>query len=322
MDIDGKHVLIAGLGLGGMLWMRSKVSEERDLRVAAERSISLQTERAGRKDNGAAAPPRANGTSSTREARPASRQFDNVFAAHGQGLPVPYLRALALRESGMNPTDAKGNGWGLISVVEVVRRDFNERQHTTYSRQDLRDPAISVTIAATALATIIASYARNHPRIVNMQADWSNPRFVELLTFGWNAGWSERAGVGRVARYLEQRGITDITIDNVHQAARAAGASEHLSNPAKVKWCKSVVRQYAVEVASELPEIQMEGDYGRPELEPLPPTPGPITSPSQLDPPTVAGVPIDPYPNPKPNPYTPAVGEDCACPNPTGERHA
>lgn len=319
MDIDGKHVLIAGLGLGGVLWMSRKASAERDLRVAAERSIALAAARAARKNELGASPARANGTSTAHEMKPASRRYDDVFAAYGQGLPVPYLRALALRESGMSPTDAKGAGWGLISVVEVVRRDFNERQHTAYAREDLRDPAISVTIAASALQTIIASYAKNHPRVINMQADWSNPRFVELLTFGWNAGWSERAGVGRVARYLEQRGITDITIDTVHQAARAAGASEHLSNPAKVKWCKSVVRQYELEVASEMPEIQMEADYGRPELEPTAAPEqavGPVTSPSQLDPPGVAAALIDPYPS---QPPTTACGP---CPIPNGGSHA
>jgi hypothetical protein len=31
----------------------------------------------------------------------------------------------------------------------------------------------------------MASYARNHPAVPNLHADWNNPRFVELLTFGW-----------------------------------------------------------------------------------------------------------------------------------------
>ena len=71
-----------------------------------------------------------------------------------------------------------------------------------------------------------------------------------IVTLGWNAGYSEAGGVGRVARYLERLGIVDITIDLVHKYARAAGATKHLANPAKVRWCKSVVALYLRERAA------------------------------------------------------------------------
>ncbi len=67
------------------------------------------------------------------------------------------------------------------------------------------------------------------------------------LTFGWNAGWSEAGGVGRVARYLESSGQTDITIDLIHLYARAAGASRHLSRADKVAWSKKVAALYQTE---------------------------------------------------------------------------
>lgn len=69
------------------------------------------------------------------------------------------------------------------------------------------------------------------------------------FAYGWNAGFSERAGVGRVVSYLEKLGAADVDIDQVHAHARLAGASRHLSNEAKVRWCKSVVTLYQRERA-------------------------------------------------------------------------
>jgi hypothetical protein len=176
-------------------------------------------------------------------------RFDPIFAANGGGIPVEYLRALAVRESDLEPELRSGPAWGLMQVIEVVRDDYNRRHGTSYARTDLLDPHVNVTIAADTLHTIIASYARNHPDVPNLRTDWENSRFVELLTFGWNAGFSERGGVGHVARYLEQQGITDITIDRVHDAALAAGASRELARSDKVRWSKSVADLYLAERA-------------------------------------------------------------------------
>jgi hypothetical protein len=173
-----------------------------------------------------------------------SRQFDPVFDQYRGAIPIEYLRALAKRESGMKPGERKGPAWGLMQVIEVVRTDFNEAHGTRYTRTDLLDPAVSVAMCCWVLRFIIANYQRNHPNVPNLRADWDNPRFVELLTFGWNAGFSEKAGVGHVVSYLEKLGATDIDIDQVHDHARLAKASRHLSNDAKVRWCKSVVALY------------------------------------------------------------------------------
>lgn len=183
-----------------------------------------------------------------RPARRVSARFDALFRRYGRGLPVAYLRSLGKRESNLDPADRTGPAWGLLQVMEVVRRDYNERHGTDYARTDLLEPRINIAIATDLLKRIIASYARNHPATPNLQLDWSNRRFVELLTFGWNAGYSERGGVGRVARFLEAEGRAgEITIDTIHEAAATAGASRHLSNPKKVRWCKSVARLHASE---------------------------------------------------------------------------
>lgn len=292
-NIDTSDVILAGLGVGGFLWMNRKLEIERRTRVAAEQARDCARACAARSERPANGLARASTPAGAQRLAP--RTFDSIFAAHGQGIPVPYLRALALNESNMNPRASSGPALGLLQVLEVVRQDYNQRTGATYARQDLLDPVINVRIATSALATIAHSYATNHPRVRNLHPDWRNPRFIELLTFGWNAGWSERGGVGRVAKYLEQRGVFDQTIDTIHQAARAAGASPHLSNTAKVAWCKRVAAQYARELAAEPPThehvIEMPPMYvGRPPLVMTGPitqpaqvmTSGPITSPSQV----------------------------------------
>jgi hypothetical protein len=176
-------------------------------------------------------------------AQPISRAYDPLFAAHGQGLPVAYLRALAAHESDMH-ADAGPPGRGLFSVVDVVRADYNQRHGTRLAPADLLDPAVNTQVAADALRRIVDGYARSHRAVPNLREDWTNPRFVELVTFGWNAGFSERGGVGRVASYLERLGTTELTLDVVAAAAARAGASPHLSDPRKVRYCRDVTATY------------------------------------------------------------------------------
>lgn len=176
-----------------------------------------------------------------------SHRFDPIFERHRGSIPIEYLRALAVSESDMIATTQTGSARGLLQIVDVVRTDYNQHHGTTYTAGQLFDPEINVAIACDALRRIIDSYRRNHPDVPNLQENWKSSAFVLLLTFGWNAGFSEAAGVGRVARYLRSRGITDIDIDTVSHAAADAGASVHLTNPAKVHWCKSVVALYLAE---------------------------------------------------------------------------
>jgi hypothetical protein len=181
---------------------------------------------------------------------PRVRRFDPLFQRYRGGVPIEYVRALVERESNGQPNARAGTAIGLMQIVPVVLDDYNKRHGTKYRSEHLTDPATNVAIGCELLRIIIESYRRNHPRIRTLQADWNNPQFVELLTFGWNAGFSEAGGVGRVARYLEGLGAQDITIDQVAAHAKLAGASKHLSNTAKVGWCKSVVALYLRELAA------------------------------------------------------------------------
>jgi hypothetical protein len=177
------------------------------------------------------------------------RRFDAVFERYRGTIPLAYLRALVDRESNGRPDVRTGSAVGLMQIVPVVLADYNKRHGTAYQSAQLVDPAINVAIGCELLRLIANSYRKNHPHVPNLQTDWNNPRFIELLTFGWNAGFSEAGGVGRVARYLERLGAIDITLDQITAHARVAGASKHLSNPAKVAWCKSVVALYQRERA-------------------------------------------------------------------------
>jgi len=239
---------LLGLGglAGGYYLVRHLVRGHEGAEVAAaEASLAEATSR----------PPEVRPVPARPTPKPAEagvpRTYDRIFAEHGHGLPLAYLRALAKRESDMNPNETEDPAWGLLQVIEVVRNDYNKRHGTSHTRRELLDQATNVTIATDLIRRIIDSYQRNHPNVPNLQEDWDNPRFVELLTFGWNAGYSERGGVGRVARYVEARGVTNLTIDTIHQNARAAGASRHLSNTNKVRWSKSVAALYLRERARD-----------------------------------------------------------------------
>lgn len=166
-----------------------------------------------------------------------TRRFDHLFRAHRGRLPVTFLRVLAKRESNMNPAESVDPAWGLMQVVPVVLEDYNRRHGTSYSRAALLDPAVNVKIAADLLNRIVDAYEKHPDR--NMKPDWSNPEFVKLVVAGWNSGYSEGGGVGKVASYLEQRGIP-VTHDNVFAHSAAAGATRHLRNAAKKEWQRSV----------------------------------------------------------------------------------
>ena len=357
--IDGRNIALVLMtlgGVGGYLWLDHKLRLEEKVtsdltslllqmaaiqppgsplsklppgRLAVPPVEALPKELAA--PSAASASPPRNATSLARLPRIelAPRTYDDVFAGSGRGIPVPYLRALALHESDMRPRLADGPAWGLMQVIEVVREDFNRRERGNFTRADLLDAAVNVTIAASTLALIAKSYAANHPSSPNLQANWRNPQFVALLTFGWNAGWSERGGVGRVASFLEQRGA-DVTINSVFDAAKASGASPHLANPMKLAFAKQVTRQYFAELADEERVIEIEDPSKRapsdrpavvvevPSSPPAPhdvvgeppvfvvespspfapdDSPGPITSPAQLEhepaPPGVVLAPVE-----------------------------
>jgi hypothetical protein len=170
-----------------------------------------------------------------------STAYDILFRRLGGKIPVPFLRALSKSESNQNPAETGGSYWGLLQVGRSMIEGYNRRRGTRYTLSDVLDPEVNVAIGSEGLGRIVTSYGKHPDR--NLKANWASPEFVKLVLAGWNSGYSEAGGVGRVARYLEERSIP-VTHDNVFMYAAAAGATKHLSNIKKRNWQRSVADLY------------------------------------------------------------------------------
>lgn len=181
-----------------------------------------------------------------------TERFDQLFIRHCPTVPLPYLRALTKHESDFNPLDAEGPAHGLLQVVEVVREGYNRRFGTTFTRAQLLDPSINVQIACELIARIARVLPANHPQAIPAPS-WTDPRFVGLVTFAWNAGFSEASGMGFVLGIMERRGIKpqDIHIDSVLLAAREIPdpQARFLKLSIRAEFSKRVVRDYFAQIS-------------------------------------------------------------------------
>ncbi len=175
--------------------------------------------------------------------------YDEVFRVECPGIPVEYLRSLARHESDMNPDETTGGAWGLLQVWWMspgsVLDDYNKRKGTTYSREDLLDPATNARLACETLHRIATYYERNFRRVFP-NPSWRDRRFVEIVTLGWNAGWAQRSGVAYVMSNLvaEGRGA-DIDLAMIRDAAgRYEQATDKLRSPTPYWWARKVVTGY------------------------------------------------------------------------------
>ena len=176
---------------------------------------------------------------------PLLRKYDPLFEKYGGPIPVAFLRALSKKESSQNHLSHDGPAYGLLQVVPgVVLPGYNAAHRTAYTANDLLNAEINVAVGADLLRRIATAYSR-HPD-PNMKTDFSNPEFVRLLVAGWNSGYSEGGGVGKVASYLERHGQR-VTHDAVFANAAAAGATQHLQNSAKKRWQREVADLYAAQ---------------------------------------------------------------------------
>lgn len=229
---DNTNTIITAAGLAGALYLGHRWLTKKDAE-AAPAPTSAEDEDEARP---VSSPSEVDGT--------LPRTYDAEFVNHGQRLPLAYLRALASRESDMTPSFTEGPSWGLFGIDDITRSSYNRRHGTRFRQVDLLTPAINVAVAADQLRLIISNWRRLHGDIVNLQENWQNVRFVELLTFGWATAFGTQAGVGRVVAYLRGRGITDITADKIHAHATSAAASPKLSREQNLDFAKSVARLY------------------------------------------------------------------------------
>jgi len=169
--------------------------------------------------------------------------YDEIFAEEGRGLPVAFLRALAIRESQLNPNDRQGPAWGLMQVgidrrAGNVLAEYNRRHGTHLTKQDMLTPRYNVRVASDLLRRIVDLYERG-----GIRPDWDNGNYVQLVVAGWNSGYSRKAGVMKVVDYLRRHDLP-VTAARVYSAAKAAGATRHLQSAKKQRWQRSVVERY------------------------------------------------------------------------------
>jgi hypothetical protein len=169
--------------------------------------------------------------------RTATSPFEPVFARHAGAIPLPYLRALAYKESGFRPDiiHPTSRATGLFQITRTALESFNIKSGTAHSLAHLINPELNTRVAASHLASVINGYRR----LRSLAPDWSSRRWVELLTLGWNAG--HNAVIALVAR-MEASGMPPerITVDTVSELARATGRGKYVADPARVAWAKSV----------------------------------------------------------------------------------
>jgi soluble lytic murein transglycosylase-like protein len=189
--------------------------------------------------------------------------YDAIINKYRAAAPLEFIKVLIKHESSFNPNSdmglrksiySPGAAKGLMQVVHDAREDYNKRFMTGYSYKDLFDPDVNIKIGTDLLNRIILSYNRNHPE--SLATNWNDPRWVELLVLGWNAGYSEGGGVGKVVAALERAGIPKdkITVDNVVASAHKVGALTRREQEdlfARARWAKSVARSFLVERARQ-----------------------------------------------------------------------
>jgi soluble lytic murein transglycosylase-like protein len=193
-----------------------------------------------------------------------SAVWDPMIEKYAGRVPVAFIRALIHGESGGDSQleNPASHAAGLLQITEIVRRDWNDA-HTDapVSRDQLFDPEINVRIGAALLNRIVQVYAK-HP---TLQPDWGTRRYPELVALGWNAGYSDRGGVGLVVSHLEAAGAqtADVTVDSVARvAAGLPEASRFVSRPDRVAYARAVADLYLG--SRKAPVVASRGGVGGP----------------------------------------------------------
>lgn len=180
-----------------------------------------------------------------------SRKYDYALKLASE-LPLPYVRALAKRESNLDPRNVTPPGAppdrgarGLMQVMNVNRRDYNDAHGTDWTSADMLDPRKNVRVFSDTVRRMLRVYRRDG--IVGEKLP-TTERELLLITAGWNSGYGD---VVRIADYLRRHDLA-VNHDNLFRYA-----GEALADPgnrwtdAKRTWQRSVVRLYERELNSD-----------------------------------------------------------------------
>lgn len=215
--------------------------------------------------------------------------FDVIFAQHGRGLPIPFLRALASKESNFKPdselrkgidletrvrqdTGKRDSYWGLFQVgIKNVLKGFNKAHGTDISKDRLFNAEVNTTIASWQIRhQIIDAYnvwSEKH-NIPELKTNWNNLNWVKLVLAGWNSGHSRAGGVQAAALYLKSRGLP-ITHDNLFRHGKVlykgkVKKAKYLNQEfdKKRRWQAATAKRYFKELGRENHDISPRGGGG------------------------------------------------------------
>lgn len=167
---------------------------------------------------------------------------ESIFEELADGLPPDFLRALAYRESGLNPTrvNPSSRATGLFQITAPVLKDFNRANATNYQLEALTEPVLATKVAVFHIHRIVALWKP----VPALAADFSDRRFIELLVLGWNAGPS---AVLKVAKRLSEIGVPPerITAASVNEAAAKMSPGSWIARPERLGFARLVATTYA-----------------------------------------------------------------------------
>lgn len=175
-----------------------------------------------------------------------SAVWDPVIEKYAGRVPLAFIRALVHGESGgdSQKENPASHAAGLLQITEIVRQDWNTAHpDAPVSRDQLFDPEINIRLGAALLNRIAQVYGHHR----TLRPDWQSRRYAELVALGWNAGYSDRAGVGLAVTELEAAGAKseDVTVDSVaHVATGLPAASRFISRADRIAYAKAVADLY------------------------------------------------------------------------------
>lgn len=181
--------------------------------------------------------------------------YDAAIDRRRGPIPRAWVKALMRGESNFDPaaTDPRSSARGLLGVVRAVLKHYNETHARGFTAADLFKPDVNIAVALWLLRRIVQGWGKQHP--ATLAPDWrATSDYPAILVHGYNAGYSERGGVGLVASYLERHGLP-VTLANIERHARAAGAARFVGEPARVRYARKVAGWYRSALGADGPPV-------------------------------------------------------------------
>lgn len=147
-------------------------------------------------------------------------------ACRRRGISFNATMAIFENESGMNPsaTSAGSSATGLGQILSGTRDLYNQREGkaaglVVANQAALKDPATNIRVATWLLRTIADLYAATCAD-AKWKHNWANRDYVECVSLGYTAGWSDMEGVaGIIRRMTIEKRMPRPTADQVIKAA-------------------------------------------------------------------------------------------------------